>query len=78
MQSFRPVFADRSVKTALPSAMEDRMGVKTGMTRKEAERILLEKRPHSAECERNRTGLWDRSGKCERCTAFIERGKADV
>lgn len=34
-------------------------------------RELEAKNPHSAECGRRRTGMWDRTGNCARCKAFI-------
>lgn len=41
------------------------------MKRREAEKTLLEKRPHSEGCQRHATGMWDRSGNCERCAAWV-------
>lgn len=46
------------------------------MTLREAEKTLLAKLPHSSECRRNDLGMWDRSGTCERCNAFLARADA--
>lgn len=39
-----------------------------------ARKILKAKRPHSPDCRRRELGLWDRSGNCERCDAFVKMG----
>ncbi len=41
------------------------------MTPKQAEKIIETKLPHSAECQRHTVGTWDKSGNCERCSAWL-------
>jgi hypothetical protein len=36
-----------------------------------ARKILKAKKPHSPECRRHELGVFDRSGNCERCAAFV-------
>jgi hypothetical protein len=43
----------------------------TNFTRRQAEKIIRAKRPHSEDCNRYETNMWDRSGRCERCTAWV-------
>jgi hypothetical protein len=36
-----------------------------------ARKILKAKRPHSEDCRHRELQSWDRSGNCERCSAFV-------
>lgn len=46
-------------------------GHKNMKTERETVAVIKAKRPHSADCRRYETGVWDRSGNCERCAAWI-------
>jgi hypothetical protein len=41
------------------------------MTVRQAEKVLLAHKGHHPECDYRARGMWNRSGICERCTAFM-------
>jgi hypothetical protein len=48
------------------------------LTPSAARKVLRNKAGHSAECRRDTTGIWDRSGNCERCSAFAALNDASM
>jgi hypothetical protein len=65
-------------KAALRAVLIDLRDDARARAAEAAERILLTVREHSPECQRHSLGGFDKSGNCERCSAFLARNKAVI